>query len=557
MLTGPEAETILREFETDVLDKHHETLGFTSRPSAIQRLALLCVYDNANLLAQSVFPPSPRVIANMRMYAYGLCQALKWCPIGKLDPANAPSLSDGAVKDAVEFLVHGYQYATVEQFHKKYGKQLVDCAASPDQKRIRFTIRKANSASLCYEATVDAYASLRSYRHSLTKLKSEQMRRADSAISSVTFEKDGSFLRLSELDSLDTDEVNSMLRALHDIPDVDLPAGTSLDGFTVGDLYAWWTAMWKWSHAAEYVHSELLERDSGTTVFPTQVIEFERFVGELVRLSHLSETSVRRITMRLTYEVDCPKPDPFLQPLIVIDNTVMWSTRVALEAVPIRNHLKLMSRCDRYRDVAATIIGMREPQVVSRAKTILDEHRYWSKPRTKLPMIDGEEGEVDLLAWTRRARREVLVIEIKAVLPCDDENEQAHVTRELAKGQQQLDKIIRILKRMPVADKTRLFEGVPWCGIEDYYGVLLSEQALPTHEFDHKRFPACSLAMISRRLRNRDLRTARRFWDVLSRREWLDAIAEQLTNIQFHEIVIGGVTYELPIMPDLAVDETG
>ena len=104
---------------------------------------------------------------------------------------------------------------------------------------------------------------------------------------------------------------------------------------------------------------------------------------------------------------------------------------------------------------------------------------------------------------------------------------------------------------MPFERKTVLFKGIPWKLIEDYYGIVMTEQSLPTGQYDHAEIPACSLRTIMRWVHPRDLRTPKKLRDALVSREWMVPLRRNADGTKYHKIEVGEVTYELPIAPGL------
>ena len=149
---------------------------------------------------------------------------------------------------------------------------------------------------------------------------------------------------------------------------------------------------------------------------------------------------------------------------------------------------------------------------------------------------------------------EVLLIEYKATLDVDEINEVNSATDEMIIGQTQLERCIRILGKLSVAEKRALYPFVPWDKIKKIYGIVVSSGCEPNEKYDHSVMPGISAAALYSRVPKKDFVRPSRLSKSCQERSWLS----QLNDLDHseHEVKIGPLTYCLPSLTSRDENDT-
>ena len=328
----------------------------------------------------------------------------------------------------------------------------------------------------------------------------------------------------------------------------DIDPGTDLAGFTVEQFQRFWSVLARWSHSAVQIY--LASATSGTAqnlCMPTQCVPKGEFFAAVQELSGLDEATVTAIVDRLRWGPSIARPDVFLQPLVIGANTVLWSPRVIdLSRYP-RNLLRLMAKMQAAaKEVADNIIGERETPATRRLGLFLADKKRkgWQYKLHRKVAADGEEGEIDYLGWNAGCLEEVLLIEYKATLDVDEINEVDAATGEMLKGQTQIERCMRILGKLSIAEKKELYPFVPWDKVKKIYGIVVSSGCEPNEKYDHSNIPGISVAAFYSRVPRRDFVRPSRLWESCKERRWLSHLNDLEHSEE--EVKVGPLTYYLP-----------
>ena len=157
---------------------------------------------------------------------------------------------------------------------------------------------------------------------------------------------------------------------------------------------------------------------------------------------------------------------------------------------------------------------------------------------------NGVAGEIDYLGWNAGGPEQVLLIEYKATLDVDEIHEVDSATREMIKGQKQLQKCMKILNSLSPREKSALYPFVPWDTVEQMYGIVVSSGCEPNDKYDQSEIPGISLGAFQSRVPSQDFVCPRRLWEACRKREWLSHL-DILINTEM-EMRVGDQTYYVP-----------
>ena len=536
---------ILTKFEA-MLDSHHRTLPLWSQPRPEAIFASLAAFDLMMLpisIGMIGTGPDPFAVQKVKGYHDSLIYAMRffWEKAQNLDVR--PTTERQVIEQAAEFLLYCDKYGMLADLHVGYGRGKFTLEADERQKRIRF-IRTRREGS-----TPDPVGILEDtpgeWEHFLRANEDPTIKKQTvEGIKAVPHHWEGACLMIDDLSSLQQPVFQHALERLLPPHDPSLDDTDDLAGVTAQELRAFWHALFKWSMVASglYLQATLSGKQQYDHL-PTQVVNRQRFIDGIVKLSGLSGQSVITFLDRLSFGRACAKkPDIFLQPLVCSRENVAWSPYLIQISKYKRNMLKLMARVPALKPVADNLIGSRERVLTSQFGQLLARHGYQFK--TRIPLPDGS-GEIDLLAFHTKYPTELLVTEIKAVLGVDEVNEVEHATNEMIIGQGQLRKILTFLQRVDVPTKTALWRGAPWNTIKSYYGLVLTPNAQPNSAYDHRELPAVTFDTVKCYYFERDFRSPAKIWKASSAKRWLKKYANP--NSTFMPVQVGDIVYEIPV----------
>jgi hypothetical protein len=540
-------DQMLREYEK-VLDSHHKSLTLWSRdrPSAI--FAALAQFD-CSAIYSLFLPPHMSVIGPSQLIKgveEGFSQGIRWLHPGTPLDVVADTDKD-LIGEAGNYCAFATKYVDVADFHKMYGRGLVDLEVDEAVRRVKFIPKPGRSPAALFPLAEQVHRSGRVQRklETLDDLRQPLLVALRSARVSYVQGR----VALDDLAVVNSDAVRQLLTEA--LPTEPLPLDPDVDllGFTVEDFTQYSDALRRWSFCCTLLFLLSLHerRKQQWECIPTQVLARAEFLRSMSELSGLDDRIIQVITERLTFDHRTAWPEVFQQPLLCGPTTVAWSVQLAQSSRSMRNMLKLMSRTPALQKHAATLIGSREGSMLRELGTLFSrEGRSAYKLGTRIVASDGSEGEIDLLAYNAKFPDEVLVVEGKAVLAVDEVNEVNSATEEMKHGQEQLATAIQTLADMPEREKASLFKFVKWPMVKNVYGVVVAADADPNESYDHNRFPGISLQTIQARLRSNHLASPQKFWNACKDRKWLDNLRKY--DRSYKTVQVGDVSYELPIV---------
>jgi hypothetical protein len=535
------AEEILRRFEREVLDPHHQTLALWSRPRGDAVLAVLEAYDSLNfLMATLPAPPtSPADVQKMKSLDEGFTQAMRW--LFQPDVVLPDEVTTDVVEEAGQFLLHASAYVDIADMHMAFGRGLVALNADEATRRVEFGSQSLDS--FAFIETVSTQASRDIPR--VANMADGMFMQLKAAVARVPFSIHGRRVSVDDptlLSDATFDVISEML-----IPKAGffLPEGVDLGGFTVHEFNEVWKALVRWSFVCEGIAmNEVMRRRNSLAAVATQVVDVGAFVRVLTDMTGMPAPTIEAVVDRLTLDTRTVRSDVFQQPLIASEGRCCWSPRLVTQSRHQRNMLKLMARTPALSDLAATIIGNGERPLLRDLGDVLAKRGGYQYKLCVPLRVGDDESDADLLAYTRKAPTEVLLVEAKAVLPPDEVNEVARVTNDLIGAQDQALAAIRLLRDMPDPQRQKLFPFVDWGRVRQFCPLVLTPETAPVPPYDHTRVPGIGLQTLRTRLRSRDFRTPRRLCSACQEREWMRPYMTAETTTR--EFEVGDVTYVLP-----------
>ena len=555
------AEEILRRFERDVLDKHHESLSLWNRPRNVAVYAALAQFDCwaiLPLVAPLTFGSVP-TMQRLKNLEEGLSEALRWLHTGDPRLDLVPTDDRNIIQEAGEFCLFAGQYVDIADFHKMYGRGQVDLEVDEAARVVRFVMptdraRGSSIIGITEQAhRLRSRASAADLSESLPDLREEALR----VIGSMGTRYEAGHVILDDVSVANHDAIRALVDLSVPTEPFPLADNEDLVGFTAGEFNAFFGALRRWSFCctAAFLHAITKGGKQQWQCAPTQCLPRGVFLSGMGRLSGLAQDTVQLITQRMTYRHFTVQSDVYLQPLFGGEDQIAWSASVVQNSKHQRNMLKLMSRIPSLRDHAAGLIGRREMPMLQELGLAI-ARRGGMAFKLHTPVSGGDEvGEVDLLAYNRKSAGEVLIVEGKAVLGVDEINEVESATVEMQNGQQQLAKVKRILELMPDSEKARLFRFVDWTRVRAFYGVVVAGDAEPSNNYDHSEYPGISAQALESRLRDSEFASPRRFWSACKERKWLEKLRSGTPS--YNPVAVADVTYELPVLGVRAEDVDG
>ena len=316
--------------------------------------------------------------------------------------------------------------------------------------------------------------------------------------------------------------------------------------FHMSSFREFWTALYAWPHCLSEIYLDLTFNGiEQAQCMPTQHIQRRSFCNVMQSITGLPLIEIEAIVNLLRFDPCNRKADLFLQPLLCSANNVSWSALAVRLSHAERNLLKLMSRTRRFQAEAANLIGGREIQLLQKLGRFLAKRGGFQFSLNQKISADGREAEIDLLAYSSNAPQQVLIVEAKAILATDELNEQKESGRILRDEVERLDRRIRILSEMDSAHRARIFRFVDWARVQSIHRLIVTPDSPPPSTFDCESTPVVSFLTMQHSFRARDLRSPLRICDAARERPWLHG--ETVLRVDYKNVLIGDVTYEIPI----------
>lgn len=547
MSEKPEAK-LLRRYECEVLDVYHESLPLWNRPKDIAVSALLIAYDSMQMLTGMSTAGRRPFLSTWQFVKClddALSQSLRWICRG--DPATdlTPPSDSVAVTEAVKFIEHAVDYINLADMHMMYGRGLVDITVDSRKHIIRFEIPETLDRNKVWHGFAETVL------NQLSCVQPEEIDRVMSKsaplIGRIEGHIDNGHIVLGEIPETIAEELLELFSVYQPREAVPLPGESDLEGFSMREYRKFWRALNLWGMClclkeAAYI---LQGYPPGSCV-PTQIVDHGLFTGKLARLTKLDPDTISKILSRMTYGNGVTRLDALIQPLICGSQKVAWSPHLAMKYRYERNLLKLMSRISSLTDIAATLIGSREIPLLQGIKEVLAPRGYVCK-LNRILSYDDRRAEVDMLAYNhRRAPRELLLIESKAVLGADEVNEIADVTRQMIRGQRQLCRASIILNKMPSEKKSESYSFVDWDLVRDYFLIVVTPESHPTQLYIQSKIPSMTLESLRLHIRRHEIDRPSRLWEACKNKNWLAAKEDKAKKRVFTDIIVGDITYQVP-----------
>ncbi|MGB7324186.1 MAG: hypothetical protein WBD31_04905, partial [Rubripirellula sp.] len=532
----------------ETLDQQHtkHRLWTHSRPEAV--FAVLAQFDCMHLVASAVSPANPSVGQSqvIKGLEEALSQAVRWLHDGSMQFDLNPSYNMRLLEDAGSFATLARTYVDIADFHKMYGRRQVEVIVDSELRRVRFqTPANRDPATAMYGMIENSSQHrLLSEAGQPNQLAADELRKV---LGRDAFASDASGLKLIDIDVAGNAKIKEHLQSQFPKEPLALDPSVNLEGFTVGDLNAFYDAMRAYSFCLTvgFLRGITEWQLEQIEVVPTQCLLRDRFVEMIRMLSGLNDSVIQKVADRLSYDDRTKQPDLFQQPLISGPDTVSWSVCQILGSRHLRNMLRLMNRTPSQQKLASTLVGTRDKIMIREfGRDFFAKLGGCSfKPDTDVSG-GGENGDIDMLVYNPKFGDELLLIEAKAILAVDEINEVHQATLEMQHGQEQLAKIERILEAMTQEEKSQLFKFVDWKKVKTIYGIVVAAEAEPNDNLDSDKYPAISLQTIKARLRKNHFASPKKFWTACRDRHWMKGYEKA---IETHRPVrVGDVTYELP-----------
>ncbi len=543
-LSGEEAHAFLREMETTVLDPFHTHLPAWSIDPDTLLLSLLTAFDGMAIVMRIVQP----TLGSVGVWQYlhsrneGLTISIRWLA-GRLAQKTINSITGEQLNLAGQFHSHATAYAQLELLHVGFGKGLFEVQADRSKRTIRFL-----RPSLKRTGAHLHFADLVHHRQKgmLSNENDGSLRYiADTVATIEPVLSRGRIHHTSILPYLSEAVLDAS--ASVEQPDVvDLEPTSDLGGFSYSDFTCYWRVLLGWSNVAMRLYLRLFEEKvPQSECMPTQVVSGRGFLDAMVTHTKLSAEIVQKITSFLTYDQRDIKGDVFLRPLFTMQNDYIWSPLVVSLSRQPRNVLKALCRNRSTRNLGATLNGTREKRLLLRFGLHIQKNAKYAF-KTNVQMYAGNEcSELDLLAYRDSVPTQVLLVQAKCVIAADDMNEIESTTKEAEVGKQQVLLCERILRGMSVEQKREMFKFVRWELVDEYFGIVLMPDSEPSGNYAAETVPAISLITFEDRLRQRHLQSPQTIWNSCRSRKWQQKLSSG--SDAYVPLVIGGVTYEMPI----------
>jgi hypothetical protein len=541
-------EEIFRSFETETLDQQHtkHRLWKHGRPEAV--FAVLAQFDCMRLVASVVGPANPSVGQSqvIKGLEEALSQAIRWLHDGSEHYDLNPSYNMRLLEDAGSFARLARTYVDVADFHKMYGRRQVEVIVDSELRRVKFQTPASRDPATAMFGMIE-----NSSQHRLQSDAGQQNQLAAHGLRQVlgrdAFASDGTGLNLIDIAIAGNASIKDHLQSQFPREPLALEPSVDLDGFTVGDLNAFYEALRAYSFCLTvgFLRGITEWQQEQIEVVPTQCLQRERFVTMIRLLSGLNDSVIQKVADRLSYDDRTKQPDLFQQPLICGPDTVSWSVCQILGSRHLRNMLRLMNRTPSQQKLASTLVGTRDKIMIREfGRDFFAKLGGCSFKPDTVVSGGGENGDIDMLVYNPKFGDELLLIEAKAILAVDEINEVHQATLEMQHGQEQLAKIERILESMPFEEKSRLFKFVDWNKVKTIYGIVVAAEAEPNDNLDRNVYPAISLQTIRARLRKNHFASPKKFWTACRDRHWMQSYEKAIET--YRPVRVGDVTYELP-----------
>lgn len=557
-------ERLFRQYEQQ-LDKRHREMPLFAMNAGQALIALLSVYDRgsffdfvgmANLYTES--PTAPQLNAGERLdekYTEdGLSQALQW-----IDPTNIGTplklgLDKSTIVAASKMLTWASGYVSIADAHKAKGQGILSVSVDEANKQVAFAYGSDNAArSALRNMAIASRTSNRDMRD-IEQLSEQDAGELLAIIDDISEIVDGRIV-IDPAVVFDRIELTRFSKLLGQSHVFTLSDSDQIGEFcTMAEFRKFVIAIKAWSVSATFAFitksgQRLMGkgRDIGDRYFaPTQIMPVEEFYRVMASVTGLDIGRTKTIAALLSYDDRTSWTDIFLQPLITVGHEICWSTTVVQNSSMDRNLLRLLARTKATKKVADNLIGGRARELARLVgKHLQARCGYQFKLEVEVNS-GGEEGDIDLLAYSTKYPSEVLIVECKAILAADEIVEVAAATKEMKKGQSQLRKISRILGRLSNEEKTKIFPFVNWSAVENTFHIVMTSDTEPGVGYDMGEIPAISFQALKLLFDDRQLRRPGTVYRRIRNEPWLDN--HSTSEVGTTKIAAGNISYLIPVV---------
>lgn len=536
--------SVLRLFERE-LDAFHKSFPIMVRAPEAALYGVMAAYDSMLLVLREISARiDDRALGSrqaMRAIVQSINPALYWITEGRPPSVPNSSMESDLIDEGGNLLNHARDYLIVSIFHVMYSRRLMNVECDKTKRLVRFVRLESQFFPDGFASAVIAQSAARQDQSKRTKVISD----FNTWLMRVTYTLANGRIEFKKTNEFASRKIVDVARLFIMPETLELPDDINLMGFTMGQFRRFWTALHCWSITATELYMRLVENGvAQERCMPTQILSLSDFLEAMRSLTELEPEVISEITSRLTYNTINQKRDAFLQPLLVSQNRIAWCPLLVKQSRPERNMLKLMSRTPPLSNVAATIIGGREGQMLKEFGLRLAKRGYDYKLNTTMRW-GGQMSELDLLAYNRKTPDELLLVEAKAVLAVDDVAEVQSATEQLRKAARQLKRSISILNAMPLKRKNTLFPFVNWERAKIYRRLVMTPDSSPLGEFSEDDVSVITLELLRTQFRNRDLKTPTAIWEACRTKNWLKPFKIDGEDY-YSSMKIGSITYEFP-----------
>jgi hypothetical protein len=510
---------------------------YWSIPSKNRLFHLLCAYDCSYVIRLLLKDKVKKVVLmqNNKMYEHGLLHAVGWAWEDGVEHSFL-NLSSRYIDISGFFLQFCIEYYSIAIYFQLYWKRIVDFTENNDVVKISY---KENGEFLKIFGYLERVLCI-------TNKNSEETQVIN--VGDVVYVdyvlKNGSIYFNNSKDFIRNDIV-MLFGVKSSINEIELDDSVDLVGFSAKQLRVFGGVLKVWCRVALYIYLQLSE--SGVpqaSCLPTQVYEYDIFINKVCAATRLGKKTVKAIVKRLSvnyYE----KKDLIMSPFVVSGNLIAWSSLALLESELERNVLKNMCRTAKYKGVADSIIGSKEPLFISEVVDVINSSKNYSEiiVQTKIKKVPLE-GEIDILMYNSVYPNEILLIECKTFLSADELLEVESCTTEMQHGQSQLLGVELILLEMNDSEKHGISAVIDWASVQNYYKVVVTPDTHPSRRYDIDNIPYTTLESIKRFYASSDFKSPMSFWEASKSRPWTAGYV--VSETAYGEVTLGDCAFLVP-----------
>jgi len=256
MMTGNDAEKVLREFETKVLDVHHQILPFERRDRPIALYAVLAQHDSyfAVELLAGVERPDMRYVQIMKSPEEGLSQAVRWLHDGSVPIDVTPTSDWATIGDAGEYAKFASTYVDLADMHKMYGRKQLILEVDDAARQVKFDFPKDDQLKRIGGYIEAAYRAAQ-YRLKIAAQQSAKLAQSFMAtLAKIPGRLESGRIMFDDISTLNDPAIREVAKHLVPSEELRIPAETDLLGFSVDQFERYFEALRRWSFCATHLY---------------------------------------------------------------------------------------------------------------------------------------------------------------------------------------------------------------------------------------------------------------------------------------------------------------